>query len=107
MIHDPVQWESWTPHPSALRKGGDGMQKQVEELAPIALSGPRLGGSSHGYTFWTYLNASKRQYARMALPRPAKIKPTPAETNTSHAAKKPCRSVRTPPRLRGLHPRVR
>jgi hypothetical protein len=26
--------------------------KQVEELAPIASNGPRLGGSTHGYTSW-------------------------------------------------------
>jgi hypothetical protein len=85
-IHDsrPVRWESWTPHPSALRRGGAGTQKLVEELAPIALSGPRLGGSSHDYTFWTYPNVSKRQYARMALPRPAEITPRPTETNASH-----------------------
>jgi hypothetical protein len=65
-------------------KGGEGMQKQVEELDPIALSGPRLGGSSHGYTFWTYPNISKHQYAHMALPRPGEIMPRPAEMNTSH-----------------------
>jgi hypothetical protein len=28
-IHDsqPARWESWTPHPSALRKGGEGVHK--------------------------------------------------------------------------------
>jgi hypothetical protein len=54
-IHDsqPTQWESWTPHPSVLRKGGEGAYGQAGELAPIALSGPRLGGSMHGYTSWT------------------------------------------------------
>jgi hypothetical protein len=26
--------------------------KQDEELAPIALNGPRLGGSTHSYTSW-------------------------------------------------------
>jgi hypothetical protein len=53
-IHDsrPARWESWTPHPSVLRKDGEGTYKQVEELAPIASSGLRLGGSMHDYTFW-------------------------------------------------------
>jgi hypothetical protein len=46
----PARWESWTPHPSALRKDGEGAYKQVGELAPITSSGPRLGGSTHGYT---------------------------------------------------------
>jgi hypothetical protein len=48
----PARWESWTPHPSVLRKDGEGAYKQVRELAPIASSGPRLGGSTHGYTSW-------------------------------------------------------
>jgi hypothetical protein len=45
-IHDsrPARWESWTPHLSTLRKGGEGAHKQVRELAPITSSGPRLGG---------------------------------------------------------------
>jgi hypothetical protein len=29
-----------------------GAFKKDEELAPIALNGPRLGGSTHGYTSW-------------------------------------------------------
>jgi hypothetical protein len=48
----PARWESWTPHPSVLRKDGEGAHKQVGELAPITSSGPRLGGSTHGYTSW-------------------------------------------------------
>jgi hypothetical protein len=58
-IHDSrlARWESWTPHPSALRKGGEGVHRQAEELAPITSSGSRLGGSTHGYTSWTCPNA--------------------------------------------------
>jgi hypothetical protein len=48
----PARWELWTPHPSVLRKDGEGAYKQVEELAKIASSGPMLGGSTHGYTSW-------------------------------------------------------
>jgi hypothetical protein len=48
----PTRWESWTPHPSMLRKDGEGAYKQVGEHAPIASNGPRLGGSTHGYTSW-------------------------------------------------------
>jgi hypothetical protein len=40
------------PHPSVLRKDGEGAHKQVGELAPIALNGLRLGGSTHGCTSW-------------------------------------------------------
>jgi hypothetical protein len=54
-IHDsrPARWESWSPYPSVLRKDGEGAHKQVGELTPITSSGPRLGGSTHGYTSWT------------------------------------------------------
>jgi hypothetical protein len=31
--------------------------KQDEELVPIASNGPRLGGSTHGYTSWDAPNA--------------------------------------------------
>jgi hypothetical protein len=48
----PARWESRTPHPFVLRKDGEGAYKQVGELTPIASSGPRLGGSMHGYTSW-------------------------------------------------------
>jgi hypothetical protein len=48
----PTRWESWTPHPSVLRKDDEGAYKQVGELAPIASSGPRLRGSMHDYTSW-------------------------------------------------------
>jgi hypothetical protein len=48
----PARWESWTPHPSVLRKDGEGAYKQVGELTPIASSGSRLGGSTHDYTSW-------------------------------------------------------
>jgi hypothetical protein len=53
-IHDsrPARWESWTPHPSILWKDGKGAYKQFRELTPITLNGPRLGGSTHGYTSW-------------------------------------------------------
>jgi hypothetical protein len=54
-IHNlrPARWESWTPHPSAMRKGGEGAYRQAEKLASIASSGLGLGGSMHGYTSWT------------------------------------------------------
>jgi hypothetical protein len=84
----PARWESRKPHPSTLRKGGEGACKRVRELAPIALSGPRLGGSTHGYTSWRALNADGYRYVRMAPPRPAETLPIPAKTNTSHADKR-------------------
>jgi hypothetical protein len=37
--------------PSVPRRDGEGAFKD-EELALIALNGPRLGGSTHGYTSW-------------------------------------------------------
>jgi hypothetical protein len=48
--HDsrPVRWESWAPHPSAPRRGGEGVDKQAGKLALIASSRPRLGVSTYG-----------------------------------------------------------
>jgi hypothetical protein len=38
------------PHPPSRGGTARARLKQVEELAPIASKGPRLGGSTHGYT---------------------------------------------------------
>jgi hypothetical protein len=39
--------------PSVPRRDGEGaIKKQVVKLYPIASNGPRLGGLTHGYTFW-------------------------------------------------------
>jgi hypothetical protein len=39
-------------HPSVLQKDNEGVYGQDRDLAPIALSGPRIRGSTHGYTSW-------------------------------------------------------
>jgi hypothetical protein len=46
----PDRWGLRKPHPPS--RGGTVRErsKQVEELTPIASNGPRLGGSTHGYT---------------------------------------------------------
>jgi hypothetical protein len=36
--------------PSVPGRDGEGPTKQVGELTPIASNGPRLRGSTHGYT---------------------------------------------------------
>jgi hypothetical protein len=38
--------------PPVLRKDGEGTYKQDGERPSIALTGPKLGGSTHGYTSW-------------------------------------------------------
>jgi hypothetical protein len=43
-----------------------------------------LGGSTYGYTSWTYPNAGKCRYVHMAPPWLAEIPPRPVATNTSH-----------------------
>jgi hypothetical protein len=88
-IHDsrPARWESWTPHPSDLQKDGEGAHKQAREPVPIALSGPRVRGSTHGYTSWTCTEHRRMSYARTAPPRPAETLSKPAETNTSRTEK--------------------
>jgi hypothetical protein len=48
----PARWELWMPHPSILRRDDEGACKQDGEHPSIASTGPRLGGSTHGYTSW-------------------------------------------------------
>jgi hypothetical protein len=38
--------------PPVPRKDGEGAHEQDKEHALIASNGPRLGGSTHGYTSW-------------------------------------------------------
>jgi hypothetical protein len=46
----PDRWELQKPHPSSREGTAREHSKQVEELTPIASNGPRLRGSTHGYT---------------------------------------------------------
>jgi hypothetical protein len=73
--------------PSVSRRDGEGMFKLVGEPAPITSNGPRLGGSTHGYTSWGAPNADDARYVCVASPRPAGILPMPTETNTPHAGR--------------------
>jgi hypothetical protein len=50
--------------PSVPRRDGEGRTKQVGELSPIASNGPRLRGSTHGYTSWGAPNARGTSHAR-------------------------------------------
>jgi hypothetical protein len=51
------RWRLWRPHPPSRGGTARARLEQDEELAPVALNGPRLGGSTHGYTSWDALNA--------------------------------------------------
>jgi hypothetical protein len=53
----PDRWGLWRPHPPARGGTARAHLKQDEELAPIASNGPKLGGSTHGYTSWDAPNA--------------------------------------------------
>jgi hypothetical protein len=48
----PDRWGLRKPHPPSRGGTARVRLKQDEELAPIASNGPRLGGSTHGYTSW-------------------------------------------------------
>jgi hypothetical protein len=73
--------------------------KQVAELTPIASRGPRLGGSTHGYTSWVAPNTGECRYVRKAPPRPTETLPMLAETNTSHTDKTPWKNLAGAPTL--------
>jgi hypothetical protein len=53
----PDRWGLRRPHPPSRGGTARVRLKQDEELAPIASNGPRLGGSTHGYTSWDAPNA--------------------------------------------------
>jgi hypothetical protein len=84
--------------PSVPRRVGEGAYKLVGEPVPIASNGPRLGGSTHGYTSWGAPNADDARYVRVAPPRPAEISPMPAETNTLHAGRSCEKTLQEHPR---------
>jgi hypothetical protein len=48
----PDRWGLRKPQPPSHGGTTRPRLKQNEELALIALNGPRLGGSTHGYTSW-------------------------------------------------------
>jgi hypothetical protein len=73
--------------PSVPRRDGEGTYKLVREPAPIVSNGPRLEGSTHGYTSWGAPNADDARYVHVAPPKPAEISPMPAETNTPHTGR--------------------
>jgi hypothetical protein len=83
----PARWELRKPHPPSRGETTRERTKQVEEIIPIASNGPRLGGSMHGYTSRGAPNADNAKYVHAAPPRPAKILPMPAETNTPHTGR--------------------
>jgi hypothetical protein len=60
-----------SPPPPVPRKDDKGAHEQDGEHAPIALNGPRLGGSTHGYTSWICAKRRPVSYVRMAPLRPA------------------------------------
>jgi hypothetical protein len=84
--------------PSVPRRDGEGAYKLVREPILIASNGPRLGGSTHGYTSWGAPNADDAEYVRVAPPRPAEISPMPAETNTPHAGRSCEKTLQERPR---------
>jgi hypothetical protein len=61
----PDRWGLWKPHPPSHGGMARARLKQDGELAPIASNGPRLGGSTHGYTSWGAPNARGTRRARV------------------------------------------
>jgi hypothetical protein len=84
--------------PSARGETARERTKQVEELTPIASNGPRLGGSTYGYTSWGAPNADNAKYVRVAPPWPAGILPMPAKINTPHTGRSCEKTLQEHPR---------
>jgi hypothetical protein len=92
--------------PSVPQRDGEGTYKLVGEPTPITLNGPRLGGSTHGYT-------SRRCTERRQMPKTCarhcrgqlgycrcRLKLTPH--TPADPMKKPCKRTHALARLRGL-----
>jgi hypothetical protein len=59
--------------PSVPQRDGEGTYKLVREPAPITSNGPRLRGSTHGYTSWGAPNADDARYEHVVPSRPLGI----------------------------------
>jgi hypothetical protein len=91
--------------PSVPQRNIEGTYKQNGEHPSIASTGPRLGGSTHGYTSWkcterrrmpstcAWHHRGRLEYCR------CRLKLTPR--TLTHPAKKPYRSTHAPAMLRG------
>jgi hypothetical protein len=104
----PARWELRKPHPPSRGETTRERTKQVGELTPIASNGPRLGGSTHGYTSWRCTErkgmpntCAWRRRGRLEYCR-CRLKLTPC--TLADFTKKPCRNIHAPARLRGLVP---
>jgi hypothetical protein len=96
--------------PSVPRRDGEGAYKLVGGLVPIASNGPRLRGSTHGYTSWGAPNADHARYVCVASPSPVEISPMRAEINAPHTGRTCKKTLQEHPRsykASGLDPRVR
>jgi hypothetical protein len=106
----PSRWESQTPRSPSSGGTVRGLTEESESPPRSPRMGPgsraRREATPSGYA----PNARERRHTRTASPRPAEISLMPAEKNASpkdDAANKTLKDCLTPPRLRGLDPRVR
>jgi hypothetical protein len=105
----PPRWESQTPRPPS--RGGTARGRTEKSESPFRSpqmgpgSGARREATPPGYA----PDARERGCTRTAPPKPTEISSRPAEINASHkddAMHKTLKECHTPPRLRGLDPRV-
>jgi hypothetical protein len=86
------------------------VQMQARELAPIASNGPRLGGSTHGYTSYGAPNVDGARHVRVVhrgCLEHCRCRLKYTLRTLEGLAKKPCRSTHAPAGLQGLDPWVR
>jgi hypothetical protein len=95
----------WIPHPSVPRRDNKGACKQDREHPSIALTGPRLRGSTRGYTSWK-CTGCRRMPSTCAWHRRGRLKYCRRRLKLTprtpvYSAKKPCRSTHALARLWG------
>jgi hypothetical protein len=105
----PARWELQTPRPPSRGGTARGQTEKLESPSRSPRMGPGSGARREATPPRYAPNARERRHIHTVPPKPAEISPRPAEINASHkddVANKTLEECHTPPRLRGLDPRV-
>jgi hypothetical protein len=106
----PARWELQTPRPPSRGGTARGRTEKSESPSQSPRMGPSSGARREATPPGYAPNACECRHMLTAPPRPAETSTRPTEINASQkddAANKTLEECHTPPRLRGLDPRVR
>jgi hypothetical protein len=105
-----ARWELQTPGPPSRGGTARGRTEKLESPSRSPRMGPGSGARREATPSGYAPNTRERRHMRTAPPRPAEILSRMAVINVSHkddTVNRTLKECHTPPRLRGLDPRVR